>query len=261
MSALSTLQQQFHRAIVVGDESGILAKIKGGRIGPAERLRIYRNNVYEGFRTTLAHAFPVIERLVGQGCFRGLALDYFHTFPSRSGDLGDYGQHFPKSLHRRYENSTFDYLTDVARLEWAYQEVMMAADAKVLLPQELAEVPSTQFERLRLHPHPSVRLVASRYPVLGIWQSNRADEGGPCGVNVNGGGESVLLYRTPDSIDLQLINPAEFTMLHVCSAGRSLSEAFEQATQIDPNLNLQHALARAFTLGVFSHYSFAPTDR
>lgn len=257
MNALTTLQRQFHRAIVVGDESKLLDKIKGGHIGPAERLRIYRNNVYEGYRSTLASAFPIIERLVGQGCFRGLALDYFHTFPSRSGDLGAYGQHFAESLRLRYENTTFDYLTDVARLEWAYQEVMMAADAEVLRPRELSKVQSAEFERLRLHPHPSVRLVASRYPVLSIWQSNRGDEDGPAVVNINGGGESVLLYRTPDSVDLQLMHPAELAMLQACTAGRSLSEAFEQASHIDPKLDLQHALARAFTFGIFSHYSLS----
>lgn len=257
MSGLITLQRQFHRAIVVGDETEILNKIQGGRIGAAERLRIYRNNAYEGFRLTLASAFPVIERLVGQGCFRGLALDYFHSFPSRSGDLGAYGQHFPDSLRKRYEDSTFDYLTDVARLEWAYQEVMMAADATVLRPEALAQVKPDQLDGLRLHPHPALRLVASHYPVLGIWQSNRDDDYDDEGINVHSGGESVLLYRTTAAVELQLLDPAVLTLLKACTAGRSLAEAFEQAQIVDPSLDLQQALARCFTLGVFSDYSLS----
>ncbi len=257
MNELIELQRQFLRAIVAGDEAAILPKIQGGRIGAAERLRIYRNNSYEGFRLSLASAFPVVERLVGQGCFRGLALDYFHSFPSQSGDLGTYGQHFAESLRRRYERSSFDYLTDVARLEWAYQEVMMEADAETLCARDLASVTPEQFERLRLHLHPAVRFVASRYPVLGIWLANRDDAQDCPAMNVHSGGESVLLHRTFSSVELQILDPAELLMLQACTAGRSLAEAFEQAAAVDPNLDLQRVLARGFTFGIFCGYSFS----
>ena len=261
MSDLATLQRQFHRAIRCGDEGEILNQVKAGRLQPAEQLRIYRNNAYEGVRRVLAAAFPCIERLVGQGCFRGLALDYFHTYPSEKGDLGTYGQHFATLLKARYEHSTFDYLTDVAQLEWAYQEAMMAADANVLHPEDLAAVEPALLRRLRLHPHPAVRVVASQYPVLRIWRSNRDDYDSAVNININGGGESVLLYRTAHHIELRLLDAAEAVMIKACRAGRSLAEALERAAVVDPNFDSQHALQRAFAFNIFSDQSLLSTER
>ena len=254
MSALESLQRQFHNAIVGGDESAILNHIKGGFLKPAERLRIYRNNAYEGFRQTLASAFPVIERLVGQGCFRGLALDYFHSYPSDSGDLGTYGQFFARLLRRRYADSTFDYLHDVALLEWAYQEVMMAADAGVLRARDIADVAPNDYEHLCLHLHPAVRLVRSKYPILSIWQSNRQGEH-PVTLNIHGAAECVVLHRTPRSVELQKLDAAELVLLDACAGGCSITVASERALSIDPSLDLQNALNRAFAIGVFSDYS------
>jgi hypothetical protein len=139
VSTLAILQRHFQEALVGGNEAAILARIKTGRLLPAERLRIYRNNAYEGFRGALAGAYPVVERLVGQGCFRGLALAYLHGYPSLAGDLADYGQNFAELLDSRYAQSAFAYLSDVARL-WAYQNVMVAANADTLRAEDLAEL-------------------------------------------------------------------------------------------------------------------------
>tara|TARA_R110002096_G_scaffold434311_2_gene655463 strand:+ start:2924 stop:3694 length:771 start_codon:yes stop_codon:yes gene_type:complete len=255
MPDLITLQRRFHRAVTGGAETNIVRHIRAGALQPTDRLQIYRNNTYEGFRSALAAAYPVIERLVGQGCFRGLALGYVHEHSSTRGDLTHYGRHLPSLLRARYRHSGFDYLYDIARLEWAYQEVMMAADATSLRPEDIAHIEPARLPDLCLHLHPAVRLVGSTYPILGIWQSNRAGQASVDAIDLGRGGESVLLRRTQCDVELSLLSNSEYALLDACTAGRSLAGALDAALAREPDFDLNDALRRAFTSGIFSGYS------
>ena len=93
MPSLRELQQNAYRAIVLEDDAR-------GRGLNVSRLSVYRNNARETFRKTLAATYPVVRRLVGEQCFRGLARSYSHDFPSRSGDLGRYGAELATLLEK-----------------------------------------------------------------------------------------------------------------------------------------------------------------
>ena len=58
---------------------------RGDGIDPTARLRIYRNNLHEGFQKTLALEYPVIGRLVGSEYFGRLALGFFCASPLHVG--------------------------------------------------------------------------------------------------------------------------------------------------------------------------------
>lgn len=257
MSDLRSMQRRLYAALVTGDESDVLPCLHGAELQASARLQVYRNNIYEGFRRTLAAAYPAIERLVGQGCFRGLALSYFHEFPSRSGDLDNYGRDFAALLRRRYEHSVFDYLVDVARLEWAYQEVLMAPDAAVLLPEAIEALSPSQREQLHLHIHPAARLVGSSYPILKIWRANRVDGDASVTFDLAGGSETVMLVRTAGSVELHLLEAGERRLFEACANGRSLTAAALDAFAVEPDLDFSHTLKRAFARASFSHYTLA----
>src|SRR5579864_5012849 len=95
MLPLRDLQKLFDRALFDDAPDAVAPWIQccetdaaqGVAIDTAARLSIYRNNLHEGFRKTLALEFPVIERLVGEDYFRQLALSFLAEHPSRFGDL------------------------------------------------------------------------------------------------------------------------------------------------------------------------------
>ena len=258
MTDLATLQRQFYRAVAYGEDGDIIKQVRQGPLQPHEQLQIYRNNAQEGFRKTLATAYPTVERLVGLGCFRGLTLGYVQTYPSDKGDLSTYGRHFPTFLKQRYEVSVLDYLADVAELEWAYQEVMMAADADALRVEDLAGIAPARWENLCFQIHPAVRLVASRYPVFSIWKAHRDGRRGDVEVDSNSG-ENVLLQRKDHHVELRPLDAAAFTMMKAYATEKSLTEALRETVAIDPSFDLQAALANAFTQNLFSGYSLLPT--
>src|SRR6267142_1196042 len=151
MLPLRDLQMRFDDALFDAAPDAAAPWILGCDNGADSRARlaIYRNNLREGFRKALALEFPVIERLVGEDYFRQLALSFLAEHPSRAGDLHPIGEPFAQFLHSRFEGTPYAYLSDVATLEWAYQQSLVAADAPPFDVATLREIPPEDYGRLR----------------------------------------------------------------------------------------------------------------
>lgn len=222
MLSLREVQQRAYRAIVL-EEDGVLApRVREPRTAPA-RLDVYRNNARETFRKTLAVTYPVVQRLVGEPCFRGLAHAYSREFPSRSGDLGRYGAEFATLLEIYYRDTTFAYLADVARLEWACAEAATAADGVPVDLMRLAAVPADAYEELCFTLRAPVRLVSSRYPVLTIWAANQTDDAAR--VALDAGAEHVLVTRNGGGVQLYRLDAGTFAFARSLADGESLADA------------------------------------
>jgi len=218
-TSLGDLQRMFHRAVLSGDAGEVEPLIRSDGIPAARRVQIYGNNSRAGFLATLASTFPVIERLGGADWFQQSAREYQREFPSRSGDLQYVGARFSDYLRSRFAGTAFEYFCDVARLEWAYQEVLTAADSAPLDPAVLGAVAADDHERMVFNPRPAVRLIESAYPILTIWQVNRAGgdprAGLPAGgvpldtldatVSLDAGPSRVLVIRRADLVELREI--------------------------------------------------------
>jgi Putative DNA-binding domain len=203
------------------------AHIVANGLEPAARLRVYRNNSREGFVTTLRAAYPVLERLVGEDYFRQLASTYREQFPSPSGNLHHVGERLPGFLARRYAATEFAYFADVARLEWALQEVLVAADHPPLDAARLQSVPADEFARLSFVLHPAAHLVSSPFPVVTIWSANQpgADPGQT--IDLGSGAEHVLLLRTRDDVRFERLDAAQFAFLACLQRGATLVDAID----------------------------------
>ena len=83
---------------------------------------------------------------------------------------------FPSISKRSSPTAPYAYFADVARLEWAYQEVLVAAEPPVFDLAALADVPAERHADLVLELNPASRLVASTWPLLAIWRANQPDD-------------------------------------------------------------------------------------
>jgi hypothetical protein len=249
MNSLRELQQRAYRAIALEEDLPLVS-------GPGDRLRarlaVYRNNARVTFEKTLAATYPVVQRLVGKPCFRGLARELTRDFPSRSGDLGRFGAELAALLDIYYRDTAFEYLADVARLEWAYAEAETAADAAPLDLRALAEVDSDEYSRLRFVLHPSSRFVTSRYPVLSIWEAHQADDVRP--VALGAGAEHVLLLRSRTEVRLHGLDTGTFAFVRSLADGETLEDAHETALAAASHFDLNTALARFAALNLFTDF-------
>jgi len=223
MRSLRETQTAFAAAILMG---------RGG-----ERLQVYRNNVFISLRQALADVYPVVRRLVGEEFFNQLARRFVREYPSRSGNLHEFGHELARFLGELPDVSELPYLPDVAALEWALHEVFHEAEAP---PFDFSKLSDPENARLPLHP--AARLIASRYPVLAIWEANQADDPGV--VDLDAGGDWLIVFR--DGLDpaITRVSPGEFALLSALAQHMTLGEACEAAVAAEPQLDLAAAMGR-----------------
>lgn len=226
MTSLRELEQRCYRAFLLDETEPLLPLVVSGTIPAAARVAVYQNNARELFRKTLASSYPVIERLVGEACFRSLARKYMREQPSQSGDLQHFGRGFAAFLHDEYAATEFAYLPDVARLEWAVEEVLLAPQpGRALELSSLDTVPAEQHANIAFELGESVRLVGSRYPVFDIWRANQA--GAESAVDLATGAQHVVVRRNGVHADIEPMEPAAFELAAALSRGAVLGEAFD----------------------------------
>ena len=252
MLSLPELQSRFAQAIR-GDDSDA-AEIAGqivassGRIAAADRVAVYRNNWREGFRKALAAGFPVIARLVGADYFRQLALEFLAAHPSRSGDLENIGAPYPAFLEHRFAHTEFAYLADVAALEWACQQVLLAADHPAATADTLRSIERGACAELRFRLHPAARLLSSPFPISRIWLSNQP-QAAPETIDLRSGAEQLLVRYAPTGLELHRLRPGEYALAQFLATGTGLAEALGRAQDQVPDADLAAALHRLFACG------------
>ena len=198
----------------------------------AERMAVYRRALFANYRSALGASFPVVSKLVGTPFFHAAVDAFVRDHPPTSGDLNVYGDAFAAFLERYPYATGLPYLADVARLEWAQDEANRAADADDSHERVLAALAAVAPERLagaRLALAPSCRLIASRFPILRIWQSNQQGYAGEARVSLDEGGDALLVRREPTGVTIERLASAEYAWLAALASGTPLGAALEAA--------------------------------
>jgi len=259
MASLRDLQSAFASAVRGGEAELLESYVVEDGIAPARRLGIYANNVRENFLATLEATFPVIARLAGRDWLRQSGVRYQRACPSRVGNLHYVGERYAAFLEADLAEAPYAYFADVARLEWAYQQVLVAADPAELDRASLAVVPPADYGGLIFELSPAARLVSSIYPLFAIWQSNRAEAPAETGtaIRLDAGPSRVLILRRRDRdhVELRELPAGDFALLSAIARSRPLDAATDEALQSDPALDLAAALNRLVQIGALTGWS------
>jgi hypothetical protein len=176
---------------------------------PGPRAAVHHNNCREARITALAQIYRAVHRVVGPACFRTWALHYVETRPSAEVDLNHHGRDFPAWLRRSRASGLLgglDYLPDLARLERAVNEAYYAAD----VPQTASTSEPAPDAILRVAP--SLRTVASRYPVDEIWRVN-VDGDDARQVVTEPGWRHIVIWRSINQVTVESVPTAVFRVL------------------------------------------------
>lgn len=260
MPALSDTQHRVLGALlgVAGSDAALSLLRRSTGISAAQRLQIYRNNLFESLTHALAAVYPVVAQLVGEAYFRHVARRFIADHPLASGNLHGFGCELPATLAALQSAAELPYLADVAALEWAWHEVYHAAECVSLQPAQLGDVPAAQQMDLGLQLAPAARLIASPYPILHIWQAHQPDaDAGEFSISLDEGGVRLLVLRRSLEIEFVLLDEAEDRWLRSLASGSTLAEATLAAFEEGPAFDLAATLGRHLTLGSFAGLSFA----
>lgn len=248
---LLELQRCFHAALADADAAPPQFR---GRLA-TQGFAAYRNNFLVATRNTLATDFPVVERLVGAACFTALAREYRLAHPSLSGNLDDFGTHFPIFLGRRYRHTPYAYLGDVARLESALEHSLRGARRASLPLEALAALDPAQLAGVGLELQTSVRLLRSRWPVATVWAAHRhADE--PPLIDLAAGPEWLLVERHDEGAQVRRIDARSHGFLTRLRRGMPLVRACQASFGDGAEDEAGAALARIFAWGCIAGLNF-----
>ncbi|MEP6941866.1 MAG: DNA-binding domain-containing protein [Betaproteobacteria bacterium] len=261
MLPLRDLQRGLMAATMFGDDAALASlDIASGTLGARSRIAVYRNNIFGNYRKVLAATYPVVRRLVGGPFFDAATEHFVRAYPSTRGDVNGYGGDLAFFLTTYAPARALAYLPDVARLEWAIDQAAIAADASPMDLAALAAVAPELLSELRMRVHPSLRLLVSRFPLLALWQSNQPDHDGDGRVDLESGGESLLVARGADGVAIERIARGAFALLAALSANRTLGDASEAAAVADAQFDLAAALRRLVANQILVAFA-APTAR
>lgn len=218
MPTLHRLQETFMQAIYHHGDS------------PLANLAVYRRSVFGGLQKALNDIYPVSRKLVGREFFEAMCLRYISITPSQSADINDYGHHLAAFTEHFTPARALPYLPDVMRLEWAWHRALQVNDYPALSLEGLMHLDERQLAKTRLVMTPTASLVSSRYPILTIWQVNQDDYPGEQAVQLDQGGQRLLVWRHNDELLIETLSAKHWSYLSLLSSQVTL-ESLEQVDE------------------------------
>ena len=196
----------------------------------------------------LSAGFPVVRRLVGDDSFRTMAHRFIGGGPRNATLLRAYADTFPRFLRSQSRAASFAYVADIAELELAYSKARACSGAPAVSAGASLSLPAERFEELRIRFLPSMALVASRFPIVTIWENNR--RGGHDGSIERWGGEAALVARPALEVRVWRLPPGGHVFFAALADGQAVAAAAAAARVTTPDFELAANRAILIRCGV-----------
>jgi hypothetical protein len=226
MPSLLEMQQTMRRTLLDEADGAALPHVVAAGLDPAQRLNIYRNTILGTLTRALRLSYPTVQRLVGADFFEGAAQIFARSHAPHCADLNAYGGEFGEFLRGFEPAASIVYLADVARLEWAVNQALHAADVPALDVSRLAALASSDHDPVRFTPHPCVSLLRSPYPVDAIWRAVlQRDDAAMAVIDLEEGEVHLLVQRVGDGVEVQRLQESAWRFARILFDGHALGEA------------------------------------
>lgn len=223
----------------------------------ADAMSVYRNTSAKGRIDALEANFPTVVQMVGPDWFRAAAGAFIAEQPGDSPVLAGFGAGFPDWLGRFPPAADMPYLAPCARLDRAWTEAHLAADAAPLTTAQAAGLGPVLAGRVTPL-HPSARLFWFDWTAPDLWLAHRyPDEADPA-TDLSWRAEALgLLVHRPDQVvTARRLTRDEWVFLDACRRGRPLGAAVMAACAAPEAASA--LFARMLALGVLTLSEKAP---
>lgn len=231
--SLPNLQAELAEAILAQDHTM--------HIMPARNIQIYRQSIESHLIQALKDTYPLITKLLGDDFFQITAKEYIKRYPSRSGNLHDFGEYFSDFIAEYPPVRNLIYLAEVAQFEWICHSIYFAADACLFDIHKLEHFSAESFGQLHFVLHPAAQLMKSHYPLLRIIDLCKGEIDDT--LNLNEGGVNLLIIRRHLELALVSLSASEFAFLSALQDNQPLREALKMATHLDTDFQIHEKLS------------------
>jgi hypothetical protein len=245
-SGYAQLQRGFAEALLF-DDAAIPTAVRIASAASESRFGVYRNNVLASLINALRSRYPVTRKLLWPDTFDAIARLYILTEPPRSPVLLTYGEGFPQFLRKIGNGVSSEYIADIAALETARTRAYHAADAAPLAPGVFAQLPADEMAAVRLRLHPSVSLLASKFPVVSVWEANLADGDDAPEVWQP---ESALIARPHLDVEVWRLPPGAGAFFTAIAEGQAIGSALTDAVAQAPDFDIAATFGIMVSAGI-----------
>ncbi len=183
MNQLHTIQHQFWSSLRSREANSECPQLFSGdgKITREKRFDIYRNTMRTAHTRALSNTYSCCEKILGTGYFKQMTNEYFYEYPATHQDLNLYGESFPLFLQNwvqgHAELTDYQYLSDLAKLELAYEQAYYAKGDPVFDFKLLATLDEDSYRNIYFKLGASLSVLKSTYPVYEIWTANQKQKG------------------------------------------------------------------------------------
>jgi len=216
MAELAALQAEMAQALLAGRFQAVEPRLQPGLIRAGEALSVHRDTALGGLVNALSLSFPTVLALVGEDFFDQAALAYVEQSPPSSAWLTGYGAGFADFLATYEFAEDLPYLADVARFDFAVEQVGLAAEGEDGRALDLGEAILTL--------DASLELVELDYPADAIRDAIREDEERLAQIDMRRRRRTLALWRLPDGVGLRPLSSAPAAFAKGALDGRDLSD-------------------------------------
>ena len=136
-------------------------------------LKIYRNNLAMTALRSLSISYPVIHQMIGEQALYVLANRLIEIELPSTGDWADWGKGLSHVLEQSELHNEHPYLTDMAKLEWAFLLASRSGFAELDI-ESLALLKDDSLEAVEVTLQSSLMLIASDFPLYSLWRLHRS---------------------------------------------------------------------------------------
>ena len=225
MPNLSEIQAAFQRHILMQDPAIATHIVGVGQTEIDQRLAVYANAYLARLVEALANEYPALQGVLGQDGFVELCHAYVRAYPSRHYSLRYLGQHLSDYLLQDHP----EYLSELARFEWALTTSFDAEDCHVASVEQATAIPAAAWPSLRVRMHPSVNHLILYWNTLARWRSVK--DGGLSSVPQRlGEPRSCLIWREGLVSRYRFLDPDEGAAFVTAWAGATFADLCGEMT-------------------------------
>ncbi len=235
MPTLDDLQNQFVKGLYSQSDAIMQYIPATNKLAAKQRLQIYQSSIFGIKQKSLQEIYSVCNKLVGDDFFIAMINKYIDLTRSNSPDLAGYGWSLPDFIADFPPAACLPYLSDVARLEWAWHKLFNAPATHKLDFNQLAETYTSYGENIVFHLSSESSLITSPYPIHKIWEMNQDDYMGDDTMTLTEHQFFYLfIWRNELQMHMDVIDAKTFQVLNAIMAEKTVGEIVNEVTQNIP---------------------------
>jgi hypothetical protein len=218
---LLTFQTRMAEALLTGRYDAVTDAVEPGLLAALEALAVHRNTALHGLVNALRLSHPTVDALVGEDFFDQAARAFIAAEPPASVWLTGYGERFADFLGAYEPVRALPYLADVARFDFAVEQVGAEAAGLDGASLDLGEALLTL--------DGSLRLVVLHYPAAAIRDLIGQDEERLAELDMSRRRHVLAMWRLVDGAGLRVLRPASAAFVAAMLAGEDPSDLVAEA--------------------------------